>query len=563
MSFNLAFSGRNAQQDVDAFSRSQAIIWFAPDGTILDANANFCQCLGYDLKSVKGRHHSIFVDEATRFSAEYKAFWDRLGKGEFDRGEYKRIRRDGKEIWISASYNPVIRNGKVVRVVKIASDITALKLQADDDANKLTALRRSQAVIEFSRDGMVLTANQVFLDALGYKLDEIVGKHHSLFCEAETAKSQQYREFWERLRAGELIRDNFTRMAKGGRKVWIAAAYNPVFNDKGEVYKVVKFATDISRQMSSIAEVGHAIRELADGDLTSHIAHPLDVSIEQTRLDFNAAVARLRDVMKTIIGTASSTTENARQLRDATNSIARQTEQQAAALEETAAALEEITTTVSETSMRAIQAGDLIGEARRAAHGSTQIVQNAMSAMAEIEQSSSKIGQIIGVIDSIAFQTNLLALNAGVEAARAGEAGKGFAVVAQEVRELAQRSAKSAKEIGSLIGASALQVSSGVALVREAGATVGTIDDQVSRLEQHLNAMAEATREQSTALKEINAAVNLLDQGTQKNAASVEEASAASDGVAREAAELLSLLMKFKTADGEMRREERYRKRAG
>jgi methyl-accepting chemotaxis protein len=309
---------------------------------------------------------------------------------------------------------------------------------------------------------------------------------------------------------------------------------------------VVKFATDITRQMASIAEVSAGIKALAAGDLTTVIENPLDVSIEQTRLDFNGAVAELQTVLATILSTASSTSGNARQLREISSDIARRTEQQAAALEETAAALEEITTTVTDTSARAQQAGALINETRDLSRESGEVVRKAVSAMAGIEHSSQEIGHIVDVIDAIAFQTNLLALNAGVEAARAGEAGKGFAVVAQEVRELAQRSAKSAKDIGALIGTSTRQVSDGVTLVKETGDKLVSIDERVAMLHDTMRGMADAAREQSVALKEINAAVNLLDQGTQKNAANVEEASAASDGVAREAGELLRLLMRFR-----------------
>jgi methyl-accepting chemotaxis protein len=229
--------------------------------------------------------------------------------------------------------------------------------------------------------------------------------------------------------------------------------------------------------------------------------------------------------------------------------LARRTEQQAASVEETAAALEEITTTVKDSTRRAEEVGSLVLRTRIGAETSGEVVRRAVFAMQGIERSSCEISYIIGVIDDIAFQTNLLALNADVEAARAGEAGKGFAVVAQEVRELAQRSAHAAKEIKALITTSGDQVRSGVALVDETGAALEAIVREVQEISGHVEAIVLAAREQSTSLQEINVAVNTMDQGTQQNAAMVEEQIAASHGLAGEAVELSSLLAQFRVGD--------------
>ncbi|MBD9593517.1 PAS domain-containing methyl-accepting chemotaxis protein [Ensifer sp. ENS05] len=536
----------DANQIIAALSKSQAIIQFDLTGKILTANENFCQALGYNLSEIVGQHHRMFCPADYAQTQEYRDFWARLGRGEFDANAYKRVAKGGREIWIQATYNPVLRGGKPYKVVKFASDITAAKARATEDAGKLDAISRSQAVIEFTPSGEILTANENFCAALGYSLQEIQGKHHSMFCEPNYARTAEYADFWKRLAAGEFFSNEFVRYGKGGKEIWIQAAYNPIRDFSGKVYKVVKFATDVSERMSAINSLGAGLRALAEGDLTRNLDTPFVPSMEAVRIDFNDATAKLRGAMRTVGDNASAIASGAREIRAAADDLSKRTEQQAASVEETAAALDEITTTVSDSSRRAEEAGGLVGKTKAGAERSGNVVKSAIGAMDQIEQSSREISNIIGVIDDIAFQTNLLALNAGVEAARAGEAGKGFAVVAQEVRELAQRSASAAKDIKSLIGTSTEHVKNGVSLVGQTGAALEEILVQVQEINANVSAIVEAAREQSTGLKEINQAVNSMDQATQQNAAMVEESTAASHAMAREAEALHELLRQFR-----------------
>ena len=541
--------GIDAVAVLAALSKSQAMIEFDLAGKILTANDSFCRALGYELKEIVGKHHSMFVEPEYASSQDYKAFWARLSAGKFDQQQYKRIGKGGKEVWIEASYNPVFRRGKPVKVVKIATDITAQKLKAAEDAGKIDALSRAQAIIEFSPVGEILTANENFLSALGYALPEIQGRHHSMFCETSYVQSDAYREFWKRLSGGQLVADEFMRIGKDGRKVFIQASYNPIFDLNGKVSKVVKFATDVTARVENVEQLAHCLTNLADGDLSQQIDKPFIPSLERLRVDFNSASDKLRRAMATIAENAKAISAGSHEIGTSASNLAKRTEQQAASVEETAATLEEITTTVRDSSIRAEEAGQLVARTKDHAEHSGQVVRDAISAMDQIASSSREISNIIGVIDEIAFQTNLLALNAGVEAARAGETGKGFAVVAQEVRELAQRSATAAKEIKSLITMSGTHVASGVSLVTRTGSALQEIAARVHDIDTNIVAIVGAAREQSTALGEINQAINLVDQGTQQNASMVEEQTAASHSLAREAKALFQLLEHFEFDD--------------
>ncbi|KQW26308.1 chemotaxis protein [Rhizobium sp. Root274] len=536
----------DARAQIEALHKSQAVIEFDLDGKILYANQNFCKALGYDLAEIVGRHHSLFVATEEAGSLEYKAFWQRLREGRYNQQQYRRMAKGGREIWIEATYNPILRNGKPYKVVKFATDITEQKKKAVDDAGKLDAISRSQAVIEFSPSGEILTANSNFCHAMRYELSEIVGKHHRMFCDRTYAATPEYAEFWSKLAAGEFVANEFLRYGKGGREVWIQAAYNPIVDLTGKVVKVVKFATNVTERMGDIDQLGRGLKSLSSGDLLAELRKPFVPSMEAVRHDFNHTVEKLREALMRVSGNAGAIAAGSEEIRQAADDLSRRTEQQAASVEETAAALEQITTTVADSSRRAEEAGKLVATTRANAEHSGAVVTQAVEAMHGIKSSADEISNIIGVIDEIAFQTNLLALNAGVEAARAGEAGKGFAVVAQEVRELAQRSAKAAKEIKALITASGQQVKAGVDLVARTGEALREIVLQVQQINLNVDAIVEGAKEQATGLQEINRAVTAMDQGTQQNAAMVEQSTAASHGLAKEADLLFQLMAEFR-----------------
>lgn len=541
-----SFPGSHAKAVLSALGRSQAMIEFDTSGKILSANENFCRAMGYEAHQIVGKHHSMFCDQAYASSDEYRTFWKNLSAGNYDSRQYKRLGKGGREVWIQASYNPVMENGKVQSIVKLATVITENKLKSAEDCGKITAISRAQAIIEFTTTGDIITANSNFLNCLGYSLEEISGKNHRIFCEPEFRESRSYNEFWQKLGAGEFFSAEFKRIGKGGRTVWIQASYNPIMDEDGKVIKVVKFATDVTERVRAVDDLAKSLTSLSNGDLTAKIDVPFIPTFEKVRQDLNNSLEKLQTAMRDVSECVTSIASGSGDMSEASDNLAKRTEQQAVSVEETSAALTEITRTVAQNAKRAEEAGALVSKTKEGAEHSGAVVNKAIAAMGRISQSSNEIGNIISVIDDIAFQTNLLALNAGVEAARAGEAGKGFAVVAQEVRELAQRSANAAKEIKTLINTSAEQVKEGVDLVGKTGHSLQTIVGQVADINSNVVAIIATARDQANGLREISNAVALMDTNTQQNAAMVEETTAASHSLAHESQVLRKLVTQFR-----------------
>jgi len=415
----------------------------------------------------------------------------------------------------------------------------------------MDVIDRTQAVIEFSPDGTILTANSNFLSALGYELHEIAGKHHSMFVDPAYANSTEYGDFWADLGAGKFFTDQFPRNTKTGAVIWIQATYAPVFDADGNVEKVIKLATDVTQRRSDTDDISNGLKELAKGNLAHQVKTSSIKDLTILGQSLNQAMKQLSSTIATVKSVSAAVTDTAREINGSSTELSKRTESQAATLEQTAAAIEELTETVRSAAAGAKQVAEIVSNATTAAKGSNKVVQDAITAMDHIQESSDKISQIIAVIDNISFQTNLLALNAGVEAARAGEAGRGFAVVASEVRALAQRSTSAAGEIKGLISESSGHVALGVELVGQAGVELGAIIENVGTISSHVSEIAQGASAQAITLEEINQGVNQLDEVTQRNAAMVEETTAVSLTLTNDAAELTRQVDVFKVATGD------------
>ncbi|MFM2045704.1 MAG: hypothetical protein RLY86_4280 [Pseudomonadota bacterium] len=481
-------SGSGGQATLRALDREFAVIEFKPDGTIITANANFLSAMGYGLADIQGRHHSLFVDGEERATPAYKAMWASLAAGEHRSGEVRRITRSGATIWLQASYVPVTgADGKVVSVVKYASDITARKLAAADAEGQINAIRRSQAVIHFRPDGTILEANDIFLGAMGYGMEDVRGQHHRIFVDPADQASAEYQQLWADLRQGRHRSGEFRRIARGGREVWIQATYTPILDPAGAVYKVVKFATDITAQVQDRLRRQRLSREVDQG--LSRIA------------DANELTSRR------VSGSAA-----------AAEQVAHSVQTVAAATEELSAAIGEISQQTAEASRTTIQAAQ---EAMRTGGIVTGLV-NAVD----------RIGEVVELIRAIASQTNLLALNATIEAARAGEAGKGFAVVAGEVKNLSTQTTRATEDISAQI--QAVQLATG-----DAATAIRAIADVIARVNEISGTIAAAAEQQNSATREISGNMQEVATaigGVSRDLAEVSEACRTTDASTRSVA---------------------------
>ena len=536
-----------AAGQVEAISKAQAVIAFATDGTILDANENFLAAVGYTLDEIVGQHHRMFVAPEERESEAYEAFWASLREGTYDAGAYRRIAKGGREIWIQASYNPILdTDGRPFKVVKFATDITEERLRNADFEGQLRAISKTQAVIEFELDGTIRTANANFLGAVGYALDEIVGKHHRIFVDAEYAASGEYSSFWRRLAAGEAFSSEYRRIRKDGSDLWIQASYNPILDADGRPFKVVKYATDVTARKLAVNAIENSILGLSEGDLGRRIEQAVDPDFEALRAALNGTLDRLQDLVEQIDASSTQVAHSAAEVAQGSGDLRERTEEQSNALMQTSTTVEELTITVRTNADSSQRANDLASSAQQCAEDGGKVMGRAVDAMNGIKDASEQISNIIAVIDEIAFQTNLVALNAAVEAARAGDQGRGFAVVAGEVRNLAQQSADAAKEIKRLIRTSVDRVSEGGSLVTRSGDSLQRIVSEVRQVNQLIDEIATGSAQQAAAIEEVNAVVQQLQNNTQHNAAMVAETAAAASVMDREAQTMAKVMTFFR-----------------
>ncbi|WP_412777100.1 methyl-accepting chemotaxis protein [Thalassospira lucentensis] len=549
-------AGNDDGHIIEAIKRSQGTIEFTMDGNILTANKNFLSLLGYELEEVKGKHHSMFVDPEYAKSPEYREFWERLATGEFFTAEFHRFGKGGKDVWIQATYCPVLnKHGKPYKVFKVASDVTDQKRQTSDYAGQIEAIGKSQAVIEFDMDGKILTANQNFLDAMGYTLAEVQGKHHQMFVDPAYAKSPEYKKFWETLRSGKYMSAEYQRFGKGGKEVWIQASYNPIIDMNGRPFKVVKYATDVTAEKLRAADYAGQIEAI--GKSQAVISFELDGTIIDANDNFlNAMGYKLADLKgrnhsmcvdpeyvktdaykdfwaalrrgeyqsgefkrmgkggKDVWISASYNPVfdmNGRPFKvvkyasDVTKQVMTRTT--AEELAEGSSASAEAVASASEEMLAAIQ------EISESMHRSQIAVNDivAKSEMAdgirtELESTSESMSGVVQIIRDLAEQVNLLALNATIEAARAGDAGKGFAVVAGEVKNLATQTAKATDQIE-------VQINSMLSITKRVVDSTREISESAGSVSDYVNTVASAVEEQTSVTHDISKNIQFVFNG--------------------------------------------------
>lgn len=525
------------------------------NGLIEYVNAGFSKLTGFSLEEVVGKKPGSFLQGPLTDKETVKRISDNLKAQKPFYDEILNYTKKGESYWISLAVNPVFNDkGKLDKFVSIQTNIQSTKLTSIEFTERLKAISRSSAMIEFTPQGQILDANENLCQTMGYSKQEIVGHHHRMFVAPELHNSSEYLGLWAKLASGEFDAGVYKRIKRSGEEVVLQASYNPIFDQEGRVVKVVKFATDITEQhnaaaalQKAVAESQTIIQQAQIGDLRNRVSlEGKSGAIASLCEGINALMDKMTEVISQVKEAGDTINTAATEIASGNTDLSSRTEQQAASLEETASSMEQLAGTVKQNAENAKQANQLAMVASDVAVRGGEVVSEVVTTMAQINSSSRKIEDIISVIDGIAFQTNILALNAAVEAARAGEQGRGFAVVAGEVRNLAQRSATAAKEIKQLIFDSVTKVQEGTKLVEDAGKTMGDIVTSVKRVTDIMGEISLASTEQSSGINQVNVALSNMDEVTQQNSALVEEAAAAAESLVEQAMSLMATVNSFK-----------------
>ena len=467
-----------------AVMRSRLALDLSLDGTILGANHNFLAMFGFSSQEIVGRHHDIFLEEKERNSQEYREYWNKLTQGEFQVLVCKRIAKDGREIWLTANYNPIFRkNGQLYMIQMLGTDITARALRDADSAGQSQAVHRAMQVVEYALDGKILDINANGEKLFGYSRAELVGRPYDVLVDETTRRSPEYKEasrqLWEKLGRGECASGEGKRNAKNGQEIWIQYSYNPILDLKGKPYKVVNYFTDVTHWLQTSREIERIGISLADAaDRLISVSGQMSSDAVETAQQANVGLSGAEHVNSSLHTVASGT--------------------------------EEVSSSIKEIDRNA-------HESAKMATSAVQMVEETNQIVSKLGDSSREIGNVVKVITAVAQQTNLLALNATIEAARAGDAGKGFAVVANEVKELAKQTAKSSGDIGRMVDAIQGDTKGAIAAISQ-------IRDTIRQVNEVSGTIAAAVREQNTTTGEVARNVSEAAQSTNqivKNVTSV------------------------------------------
>lgn len=544
------------ESQLNAINDIQGVVEFDTSGNIIKTNDNFCKIVGYLPSELIGKPHSMMVDATYKNSAEYQAFWRDLKNGISQNGTFKRVSKNGKDIWLSGSYFPIRDiEGKVIKVVKFALDITTetnerLKQEKStaeammikttlDSASTNTMMADNDGIIRYmnaSTERLMHTSEVEFRKALpNFDANNIVGQNFDVF-----HKNPAH----QRNLLASLTKEYVVEMPIGNLVMRLKAT--PIFDAQGKRAGTSLEWVDITQERRTSDQIASIIANAAQGVLTERIElNDKSGTTAEICKGVNDLLDSMTELLLNVREASETINTAAQEISSGNSDLSNRTEQQASSLEQTASSMEELASTVKQNAENARQANQMAEAASQVAVRGGQVVDNVVSTMSAINESARKIEDIITVIDGIAFQTNILALNAAVEAARAGEQGRGFAVVAGEVRNLAQRSASAAKEIKELITDSVGKTAEGTKLVESAGSTMAEIVSSVQRVTDIMSEITAASAEQSAGIDQVNNAVTNMDETTQQNAALVEEAAAAAESLVEQATNLMDSISRY------------------